>query len=44
MANVWASLVFLIGVYWPYLLAASCVGVVTGWMSLSRPGQGGDEL
>ena len=41
MAHFWASLVFLAGVYWPYMLGACCVGIVTGWLSLSRPGAGG---
>lgn len=29
------SLVYLVGVYWPFLLAAGLVGLVTGWRSVS---------
>lgn len=36
MGAFWTALVFLVGVYWPYLLAAMCIGIVTGWLSLSR--------
>ncbi len=32
-----ATLVFLVGTYWPYLVAALLVGVVTGWLSFTRP-------
>ena len=29
------SLIYLVEVYWPFLLAAALVGLVTGWLSLS---------
>jgi hypothetical protein len=28
------SLVYLIGVYWPFLAGAGLVGMVTGWWSV----------
>ncbi|GEM_PF-1045717 len=37
MQHFWASLIFLVSVYWPYMLGALLVGVVTGWLSLSKP-------
>lgn len=27
------SLLYLLEVYWPFLLAAAAIGVVTGWLS-----------
>ena len=38
----WTSLLFLVGAYWPFLLAAGIIGLVTGWLSLSRP-EGGNR-
>lgn len=29
------SLIYLLGLYWPFLLVAFAIGVVTGWFSLS---------
>lgn len=37
-----ASLLFLIGVYWPFMAVAALVGLVTGWLSLGHR-QGGTE-
>lgn len=37
MGAFWTSLSFLVGTYWPFLAAAALVGMVTGWLSLSRP-------
>lgn len=31
-----ATLLFLLGYYWPFMAAAALVGLVTGWLSLSR--------
>ena len=28
------SLVYLVGVFWPFLIAAGVVGAVTGWWSV----------
>jgi len=39
----WESLVFLVNVYWPFLLGAAGIGLVTGWLSLSRPAPRGEE-
>lgn len=36
MAGVLSSVQFLIGVYWPFLIVAAFVGLVTGWLSLGR--------
>ena len=33
----WAGLVFLLGYYWPYLLAAGLVGLAVGWRSFTPP-------
>ena len=33
------SLVYLLGVYWPFLLAALGIGVMTGWFTYQRPGK-----
>lgn len=38
MQDYWASLVFLVSVYWPFMLGALSIGLVTGWLSLSRSG------
>lgn len=35
----WGSLLYLSGVYWPYLLAAMLIGLVVGWRSFSPPAQ-----
>lgn len=29
-------MVYLIGVYWPYLLVALAIGIATGWFSYAR--------
>lgn len=40
MAWLLDSALFLVGVYWPFVAAAGLVGLVTGWLSLSRePGE-----
>jgi hypothetical protein len=31
------SLTYLLEVYWPFLIAALLVGLLTGWFSVSRP-------
>lgn len=31
------SLIFLLGYYWPFLLGAAAIGVLTGWFSYRRP-------
>lgn len=31
----WTALVYLIGIYWPFVAGAALVGLVTGWLSLS---------
>ncbi len=36
MSSFWDSVVFWAGWYWPYMLGAGLVGVVTGWCNL-RP-------
>ena len=36
MALFGATLLFLLGYYWPFMAGAALVGLVTGWMSLSR--------
>jgi len=36
MAQFWTTLAFLLAYYWPYMAAAASVGLVTGWLSLSR--------
>ena len=28
---------YLLGFYWPFLLAAVAIGLVAGWLSYSRP-------
>lgn len=30
------SLLYLLGFYWPFLLAALAIGLVTGWLSHAR--------
>ncbi|GEM_PF-1599810 len=30
------SIVFLLGVYWPFMVVAAGVGIVTGWLNLGR--------
>lgn len=32
------SLNYLLGFYWPFVLGAALVGLVTGWLSVSRKG------
>lgn len=34
------SLIFLLGLYWPFLLGAAAIGIATGWLSYSSPGSG----
>jgi hypothetical protein len=36
MGSMLDSIVFLLGVYWPFMAVAAAVGLVTGWLSLSR--------
>jgi len=31
----WRSLVYLVGIYWPFLAAAAGIGLVVGWRSVS---------
>lgn len=31
------SLTYLLEVYWPFVLGALVIGLVTGWFSVSRP-------
>lgn len=33
------SLVFLLELYWPFLLAALVVGLLTGWFTYQAPGK-----
>lgn len=33
------SLIYLIEVYWPFLLAALIIGLATGWFTYSKPTQ-----
>jgi len=33
------SLIYLTGIYWPYLAGAVLIGLCTGWLSFSRPGR-----
>lgn len=41
MAPVVNTVLFLVGVYWPFMAVAGLVGLVTGWVSLSpRPDEG----
>jgi hypothetical protein len=35
------TVLFLLGVYWPFMAVALVVGLITGWISLdSKPGEG----
>lgn len=35
------TVLFLMGVYWPYMAIALGIGLITGWVSLnSKPGEG----
>lgn len=36
MAALLDTVLFLVGVYWPYMAVAATIGLVTGWLSLSR--------
>lgn len=36
-----ASLLFLLGYYWPFLLGAVLIGIATGWFSYEAPKPGG---
>ncbi len=40
MQHQWASLVFLVTAYWPFMLGTLCIGILTGWLSLSRADAG----
>ncbi len=33
------SLIYLLGIYWPYLTGALVVGVCTGWFTYAKPGR-----
>ncbi len=33
----WDSLVYLLGVYWPFLSVAAVIGLGTGWLSYAAP-------
>ena len=35
-----ASLLFLLGYYWPFLLGAGAIGMATGWLSYEAPKPG----
>ena len=35
MTGWWTTLTFLLSYYWPFMAAASAVGLVTGWLSFS---------
>lgn len=37
MAMTWSSLVYLLGMYWPYLAGAGAIGLVVGWRSFAPP-------
>jgi hypothetical protein len=37
MSVNWASLFYLVGLYWPYLAAAGVIGLVVGWRSFAPP-------
>ena len=43
MAPLLESVLFLLGVYWPFMAIAGAVGLVTGWLSLSRTKLGEGE-
>jgi hypothetical protein len=32
-----ASLTYLLAIYWPYMAGALAVGLVAGWFSYARP-------
>lgn len=36
MSSMLDSVLFLLGVYWPFMAAAGAVGLITGWLSLGR--------
>ncbi|WP_297109083.1 hypothetical protein [uncultured Devosia sp.] len=40
MTSFWTTLLFLLGYYWPFMAVAGAVGLVTGWLSLSRGERG----
>ena len=41
MSDLLETVVFICGIYWPYMAVAAAIGLVTGWLSLSRrPGEG----
>ena len=31
------SLLYLLGLYWPFLLGALAIGLATGWLSVGGP-------
>ena len=31
------SLMYILGIYWPYMVAAAVIGVSAGWLSFARP-------
>ena len=33
----WDGLIYLLGVYWPYLAVAALIGFVVGWRSFTLP-------
>lgn len=33
----WGALIYLLGLYWPYLAAAGLIGLVIGWRSFTVP-------
>ncbi len=37
LAHTLNSLVYLLGVYWPYLTAAALIGAGAGWFSAAGP-------
>ena len=32
------TITYLLGFYWPFVLGAAVVGLVTGWLSVTRKG------
>lgn len=40
MSGLLEGFTFLLGAYWPFMAFALLVGLVTGWLSLGKPGDG----
>jgi hypothetical protein len=43
MASATDTVLFLLGVYWPFMAVAGVVGLVTGWWSLSPSSDEGGQ-